>query len=222
MEAYLATLAQCALFAGIEVEQMPALLQRLRAYWQRYGKAATIRQEGDRANFIGLVLEGTVQIVQDDYSGNRNIIASLGAGAMFGEAFACAGVAELPVSILAVTSCMILFLDVGEILTPATAGEDLRQKIIGNLLKIVAEKNTVLNQKLRIVSHKTTAEKLLAFLNEQARLHHALAFTIPYDRQQLADYLGVERSALSAEISKLQRAGILETKRSWFRLLRAK
>jgi len=75
-----------------------------------------------------------------------------------------------------------------------------------------------LNQKLYYLSRKTTSEKLLCYLNDQARLHHSNEFTIPFDRQALADYLGVERSAMSAEISKLQKQGVLETKRNWFRL----
>jgi CRP-like cAMP-binding protein len=218
MEAYAELLAGRALFSGIEADQIPALLAGLHATKQAYQKGGCIRQEGDPANFIGIVLEGTVQIYQDDYSGKRNIIAGFGPGAMFAEAFACAGVSELPVSILAVTDCVVLFLRADRILSPA-AGEE-EQRLLRNLLKIVAQKNALLNRKLRIVAHKTTAEKLMAFLNEQARLHHAAEFTIPYDRQALADYLGVERSAMSAEIGKLQKAGVLETHKSWFKLLK--
>jgi CRP-like cAMP-binding protein len=220
MEPYVELLAGRALFDGIEAGHIPALLASLHAKKLPYPKGSCIRREGDPADFIGIVLEGTVQIYQDDYSGKRNIIAGFGPGAMFAEAFACAGVAELPVSVLAVTDCVILLLRADRLLAPAAGQEELRRQLIRNLLKIVAQKNTFLNQKLRIVSHKTTAEKLLAFLNEQARLHHAAAFTIPYDRQALADYLGVERSAMSAEIGKLKKAGVLETNKSWFKLLK--
>jgi CRP-like cAMP-binding protein len=161
-----------------------------------------------------------VQIYQDDYNGKRNIIAGLGPGTMFAEAFACAGVPELPVSVLAVTDCVILLLRADRLLEPAAGEEALRGQMLRNLLAIVARKNVFLNQKLRIVAHKTTAEKLMAFLNEQARLHHAAEFAIPYDRQALADYLGVERSAMCAEIGKLQKAGVLETHKNRFKLLK--
>jgi CRP-like cAMP-binding protein len=220
MEQYLDLLAENALFAGLSPRHIPELCISLCAKKQAYPKSASIRREGDPADFIGILLEGRVQIYQDDYSGKRNIIAGFGPGTMFGEAFACAGVEELPVSILAVTDCVILFLDARQILSPTAGEEPFHQQIIRNLLQIVAEKNAFLNQKLRILSHKTTAEKLMAFLHEQARLHHGAEFTIPYDRQALADYLGVERSALSAEIGKLKAAGVLETNRSWFRLLK--
>ena len=83
----------------------------------------------------------------------------------------------------------------------------------------MARKNMLLNQKLNYISHKTTAEKLMAFLNAQAKLHHSPEFTIPYDRQSLADYLGVERSAMSAELSKLRKKGVLITKKNYFKLL---
>jgi CRP-like cAMP-binding protein len=224
MEQYAALLAGCALFDGIEADHIPALLNSLRAKKLACKKGACIRREGEPADFIGIVLEGTVQIYQDDYSGKRNIIAGFGPGTMFAEAFACAGVAELPVSVLAVTDCVILLLRADRLLEPAAGEEALRgqliQNLLRNLLKIVARKNVFLNQKLRIVAHKTTAEKLMAFLNEQARLHHAAEFTIPYDRQALADYLGVERSAMSAEIGKLKKAGVLETHKSRFKLLK--
>jgi CRP-like cAMP-binding protein len=220
MEQYAALLAGCALFDGIEADHIPALLSSLHAKKQACKKGVCIRREGEPADFIGIVLEGTVQIYQDDYNGKRNIIAGFGPGTMFAEAFACAEVAELPVSILAVTDCVILLLRADRLLEPAAGEEALRGQIIRNLLKIVARKNVFLNQKLRIVAHKTTAEKLMAFLNEQARLRHAAEFTIPYDRQALADYLGVERSAMSAEIGKLKKAGVLETHKSQFKLLK--
>jgi CRP-like cAMP-binding protein len=220
MEQYWNLLAGRDLFDGIEACHLPGLLTSLNAKKVAYKKGACIRQEGDPADFIGIVLEGTVQIYQDDYNGNRNIIAGMGVGTMFGEAFACAGVSELPVSILAVTDSVILFLDIRRMLdSPAEEGQ-FHQRIIRNLLRIVAEKNAFLNQKLRIVSRKTTGEKLMAYLGEQARLHHSAEFIIPYDRQALADYLGVERSAMSAEISKLKREGRIETNRSWFKLLK--
>jgi CRP-like cAMP-binding protein len=220
MEQYAELLARCALFDGIAADHIPTLLHSLRAKQQACQKGACIRREGEPADFIGIVLEGTVQIYQDDYNGKRNIIAGLGPGTMFAEAFACAGVPELPVSVLAVTDCVILLLRADRLLEPAAGEEALRGQMLRNLLAIVARKNVFLNQKLRIVAHKTTAEKLMAFLNEQARLHHAAEFAIPYDRQALADYLGVERSAMCAEIGKLQKAGVLETHKNRFKLLK--
>lgn len=119
---------------------------------------------------------------------------------------------------MAAADCEILFLSVDHILSDQGDACGFHRIMLRNLLQIVAQKNILLNHKLSCVSHKTTAEKLMAFLHDQSRLHHAVEFTIPYDRQALADYLGVERSAMSAEIGKLQRQGLLQTKGSWFRL----
>ena len=96
---------------------------------------------------------------------------------------------------------------------------DFHNKLIFNLLKVVAAKNLLFNQKMEITSRRTTREKLLAYLNAQAKQHGSNSFTIPYDRQELADYLEVDRSGLSAEISKLRREGVLESQRSQFTLL---
>lgn len=123
-------------------------------------------------------------------------------------------------SILAAEDCACLFLDVHRLLAERGEGCGFHHVLIRNLLQLIARKNMLLNRKLSCVSQRTTAEKLMTFLNDQARAFRAAEFTIPYDRQALADYLGVDRSAMSAELSKLQKQGLLETKGSWFRLLR--
>lgn len=219
MEKYDSVLRNNALFEGIEKTQLPTILKCLNAQMKKFGKDEFICQEGDKAGFIGIVLEGRIQIFHDDYDGNRNLTASLDAGAMFAEAFACAKVPFMPVDILSYTDSVILFIDVNQILNHTGESCHFHEQITGNLLKIMARKNMLINQKLNYISHKTTAEKLMAFLNDQAKLHHSPEFTIPYDRQSLADYLGVERSAMSAELSKLQKKGVLITKKNYFKLL---
>lgn len=219
MEQYLSALAKNPLFENMDAACIPQVLSCLRAHKKQYRQGTFIRQAGDKADFIGIVLEGNVQVLQDDYNGKRTITSAITSGALFAEAFACSGVQELPVSILAVTDCVVLLLNIDRILNPCENACAFHQQLLRNLLKIVARKNVFLNRKLDIVSHKTTQEKIMAFLHEQAHLHHSSEFTIPYDRQALADYLGVERSAMSAEISKLRSAGIIEVHRSHFRLL---
>ena len=218
MNKYLSLLASLPLFENIDPQDIPAMLNCLRAKEDCFPKDSFIRNEGDPADFIGIVLVGTIQVLQYDFGGNRRIISSFSKGEMFAEAISCAEVPELPFSIQATSDCVILFLNEKQILHPCDGGCAFHNRLIQNLLKIVARKNMQLNQKLRCISHKTTAEKLLHFLDDQAKQHHSCEFIIPYDRQALADYLGVERSAMAAEISKLQKQGILETKRNWFRL----
>lgn len=219
MDKYSELLMTIPLFAGIAGENIPTLLKNLEAYTRTYHKNEYIRLSGDPADFIGIVLSGNIQILQHDYYGNRSITASFGTGSLFGEAFACAGIPILPVDILSGEDTTIMFMNRSRILSPCGGSCTFHHTLIGNLLTIVASKNMMLNQKLQYISHRTTAEKLLAYLNDQAKLHASAEFTIPFDRQELADYLGVERSAMCAEISKLVKAGILETRRSYFRLI---
>ena len=212
-------LKDSSLFEGFRSQDISEMLPCLAAKLKAYKKETYIKQEGESADFIGIVLEGTIQILQDDYNGNRNITSAFGPGQLFAEAFACAAIPTLPVSILAATDCSILFLDAQKLLQPCTKHCGFHNQLIQNLLKIVSGKILLLSKKLSYMSHKTTDEKLIAYLCDQAKEHHSLAFTIPYNRQALADYLGVERSALSAEIGKLKRQGVLETNRSFFKLL---
>ena len=221
MKKYLDTLISLPLFHEINADLLPDLLKELHAYTKQYQKDDYIRQAGDPADFIGVVLEGTIQIVRDDYYGNRNITSSFSKGSIFAEAFACAQVDALPVDILSCEKTVILFLPCTPLLHPDHTAFPGHDTLIKNLLFITAKKNILLTQKLQYVSRKTTKEKLMAYFNEQARLHQSPEFTIPYDRQGLADYLGVERSAMSAEISKLAKEGYIETRRSYFKLLRS-
>ena len=219
MEKYLELLETLALFDGINRNDIPVILNRLKSTASSYETGEYIRLEGDAADFIGIVLEGEIHVLQDDYYGNRNINFSFHAGDMFAEAFACAEAAELPVDILATSRAYILFLDRSMLFGECSKTCAFHSILIRNLLKIVAGKNMLLNQKLSYSSHKTTGEKIMAYLSDQAKLHHSSEFIIPFNRQELADYLGVERSAMSAEISRLQKQGRLITRRSYFKLL---
>lgn len=212
--------SRIALFQHIDVNDIEDVLCCVHAASEQHKKGSFIRIAGDPADFIGIVLSGTVQVLLDGYDGRRNITSAFGPGALFAEAFSCAGVDELPVSIMAAENCEILTIKIDQILSVQKDECGFHHILMRNLLHILAQKNMLLNRKLSCVSHKTTAEKLMAFLNDQAQQHHSIEFTIPYDRQALADYLGVDRSAMSTELSKLQRQGMLETKGNRFRLCR--
>lgn len=221
-EKYIDMLSANPLFKDIPAGNITSMLSRLNAYTKSYKKDEYIKHTGDISDFIGIILSGELHILQDDYDGNRSITASIQTGSMFGEAFACAGINQLPIDIMAVDNCIILFLDSQTLLNSCDGcfdnGCSYHHILIRNLLGIVAHKNISLNQKLRCVSHKTTKEKLLAYLSQQAKQHKSKDFTINFNRQELADYLGVERSAMSAEISKLVKSGTIETHRSHFTL----
>ena len=213
-------LRACPLFAGIAPEHRAAMLSCLGARRRRVEKGEVVFLEGSPAEYVGVVLEGAAQVVRDDFYGNRTIQAVLEPGELFGETFACAGTARMPVTVEAVRDSEVLLIRLRRIIQTCSNACEFHNRMVMNLLRAIAEKNLRLNQKLEITARRTTREKLLAYLTAQARQAGAERFTIPLDRQGLADYLGVERSALSAEIGKLRREGVLESERSSFRLLK--
>ena len=218
MEKYFDVLARCSLFEGIDRKDYSVMLNCLGARVMGFGKGQEIFSEGDEAVYIGIVLSGAVQIVKEDYYGNRTIVDRMEPGELFGESFACVGGA-LPVNVVAAESCEIMLLSSRRISTSCSKACGFHSKLIYNLLKVVSRRNLVFNRKLEILSKRTTREKLMTYLMYEAKRQGSRDFTIPFDRQALADYLGVERSAMSAELSKLRRDGVLATNRNQFRLL---
>ena len=219
LQEYFPMLLTNPLFEGISESQLPLVLQTLESYTKGYAKESFVKNSGEAADFIAIVLSGEVYLCQNDYYGNRTIIASLTTGSLFGEAFVCSGIPTLPMDIWAASDCHILFLQSPLIPHRCDGKCDFYHRLITNLLGIVARKNLYLNQKLSYASKRTTREKLLAYLFDQAQKNHSNQFMIPFNRQGLADFLGVERSAMSAELGKLVKEGILETKKNRFRLL---
>lgn len=219
MEEYFAVLSQCPLFAGITQPEITEMLRCLDGKITGIPKGNPVFLEGDPAWFVGVVLSGAVQVVRDDYYGNRSVLTVVTPGGLFAEAFACAGLETLPVSAIALQESTVLFLDCQRILAGCSHACPFHSRLVRNLLQGIAQKNLMLTRKIRCMSPKTTREKLMVFLLEQAKQQGSAEFVIPYDRQALADYLGVERSAMSAEIGKLKRAGMIESNGSWFRVL---
>jgi len=212
-------LSRCPLFAGVNEGDLEAMAQCLNGKEMILAKGQPVFLEGEKAQFVGVVLAGAVQIVKDDYWGHRSVMGMAESGVFFAEAFSCAGEITLPVSAFALQDSRVILFDCKKVLTVCSHACPFHQKLVQNLLMILARKNLALSQKIQVMSQKTTREKLMAYLIDQAKQKHADAFVIPYDRQGLADYLSVERSAMSAEISKMKKEGLIDTKGSWFRVL---
>ena len=219
MKNYFPLLQRCPLFAGIDGEDLEGMLRCLNAQSRRVSRGQTVFHEGDEARWVGIVLEGAVEIFRDDYDGSRSLLGRAGAGQLFGEVFACAGVETLPVTVEARQESVILLADCRRVLTVCRNACTFHNRLINNLLQVVAEKNMQLNRKIECMSRRTTREKLMAFLLGEAKARGSREFDIPFDRQALADYLGVERSAMSAELGKLVKDGVIECNRRHFRLL---
>lgn len=219
MKKYLKILRQCPLFYDIEDNELLGMLGCLDAKVETFDKKYTVFAEGKPASFIGILLSGMIQIIQIDYYGNRNIVSHAEPGDIFCEAFACAETKSLPVSVIAAEPSEIMLINCRHILHTCSNSCTHHQQLIFNLMRSLATKNIMFHQKLEITSKRSTREKLLTFLQFYSQKMGSNTFDIPYDRQELADYLEVERSGLSAEIGKLCREGIIESQRSRFTLL---
>lgn len=218
MKDFFEILSKCPLFNGMEQSDLNSMIACLDGKTMDVPKGNPVFLEGTPARFAGVVLSGAVQVVREDYYGNRSIMAILQPGELFAEVFSFAGLETMPVSVIASKDSKVLLLDCRRVLTPCTNSCPFHSILLKNLLQGMAQKNLALSQKIRYMSQKSTKEKLMAFLLDQAKQHKSTEFVIPYDRQALADYLGVERSAMSAEISKLKKSGQIDTKGSWFRI----
>lgn len=216
MENILDLLKKVSLFRDIETAEIKSLLTCLSAKTEYFKAKEAIVLAGDKAEFVGIVLSGQVQIVKEDFYGNKNIVASVETGQLFGEAFACAEIKTMPVSVFAAEDCEIMLIDYRRIITTCPHNCYFHSKLIFNMLRIVANKNIMLSQKIEFISKRTTKEKLLAYLSSEAKKAKSNSFTIPYNRQELADFLSVDRSAMSAELCKLRDNGILEFDKNKF------
>ena len=218
MEEYFSVLSGCSLFSGIEPEKIRAALDCLGSIESSVPKGAAIFHEGDSVRYIGLVLSGSIQLTRTDHAGRRTVMMSAGPGALLGDTCLCAGIGQAPATAAAAQDSVMLSFDGQKLLTVCENNCSIHRQIIRNLMRSVAQKNLALHQKIYLMSRRTTREKLMEFLAEQARYQGTSEFRIPYDRQSLADYLGVERSAMSAEIGRLKKDGVIDCKGSWFRL----
>lgn len=209
---------RCPLFDNMDDRKLDLILKSPYTKVRDFPKNQTVIAEGEKTDRIGIVLSGAVHIVRNDYYGNRSIIAHIEAPQIFAEVFAFSEAKAIPVSVISSEDCRIMLIGLKNLLNENFDGNIFYAKLTNNLLRLVTEKNLKLNEKIEIISKRTTREKIMAFLMSQAKLNQSDTFTIPYDRQALADFLEVDRSAMSAEISKLRAEGIIESNRSEFRL----
>lgn len=218
MQNYFPILRNCPLFAEIADESLGGMLGCLGATAKKYEKNEIILAEGDPATRIGILLSGSATVLREDYDGDRHIVSEVAPAELFGEAFACAETI-LPVSVVATETAEVLLIDCRRILHTCCNACAFHERTIYNLMKILAEKNLQMHKKAEILAKRTTREKLLAYLAQTSRQCGSRYFTIPFDRQELADYLEVDRSGLSVEISKLRAEGIIDCHKSDFKLL---
>ncbi|MFI3170675.1 MAG: Crp/Fnr family transcriptional regulator [Faecalibacterium sp.] len=218
MQNYFSVLKENPLFESIIAEDFAAMLHCLGAFRKEYQKKEIILLAGDRVNHVGLVLSGAVKIVQQDLYANETVLAEIATGDTFGEVFACADISHSPVIVIAKEDCNILFLDYKKVITTCSKACVFHAKLSENLLKLIARKCLFLNKRLEILSKRTTQAKIMAFLlyagNGQTQI------TLSLNREEMANFICVERSAMCAELSKMKKKGLIRYHKNQFELLK--
>ena len=212
-------LSTTSLFKGLTEQEIKTILPCLSVREKKYRKGSIILHAGDQVSEIGLVLSGSVNIVVTFYWGNSNIFGHVGKGDLFAENYAAIPERTLLNDVVAAETTEILFLNLDRLLTTCKKGCAFHNRLIHNLVKISAMKNLNLSARMMHTASKSIRERVLSYLSECALTSGSMHFSIPFSRQELADYLGVDRSALSGELSKMQRDGLISCRKNHFIIL---
>ena len=215
----LSVLEKSPLFENISGNEISSITVCLSASTKQYQKNEQILHEGDSVEKIGIVLSGAVNIIKSDYWGNKNIVENVIPPGIFALSYACAKNFPPEITAEAAQNTNILFINAKKLLTTCSSACSFHSKLIANLVQLLASKNIMLNQKISILSQRTTREKIMDYLSHQALKQKSEKFTIPFDRKQLADYLSVDRSALSSELSKMRNEHIIEFTKNHFTMI---
>lgn len=206
------------LFHGIDENSRETLLKCLHARTVSYKKEEILLMAGDKPEHIGIVMDGQLNIVKEDYDGNRIIVTTLATGDLFAEALCCAEIQESPVTVVANENCSVLSLDFSRILQTCTSACPFHSKLIANMLKLIARKNLTLQNRMEIIAMKSIRQKVLRYL-ESLAINQGKHIAVPFNREKMAEFLNVDRSALSHELIKMKKDGIIDYKRNIFILL---
>ncbi len=218
MDLYDSVIAESALFKDIDSCDIPGMLQCLSAIRKSYRKGDYVNRIGDVAVPLAMLLEGSIHINTEDYWGNQTILVEIRPGQIFAETYALTASVPLAVNAVALSDCTVLLMNASHILRTCSHSCAFHQTLIRNLTEILAFKNLMLTGKLEHMAQRSTRNKLLSYLSTQSIQSGSSTFEIPFNRQQLADYLAVDRSAMSSELSKLHKEGLLEFDKNRFTL----
>ncbi len=219
MKKYIPILKRTQMFAGVGDNEITSMLSCLGARLNSYKKGEYVLRQGERLSDIVVLVEGNLHIQKDDYWGNRSILGQIAVGEMFGEAYVAPESGALLNDVVAIEDSTVIFFDVKRIITTCPTACRFHAMVVQNMFFAISEKNRKLVQKLGHMSKRTTREKLISYLSEQAKKQNSASFTIPFNRQQLADFLSVDRSAMSNELCKMRDEGLLEFQKNQFKLL---
>ena len=219
MNKYISILKNTNMFNGITENEILGMLKSLNASTVTYKYNEYILRYGENVTDICMVLDGLALIEKEDIWGNRSIISEISAGVLYAESYACLTKLPAEISVIASEDTTVMLFDMRRILTICSSSCTFHTKLIQNLLQTIAQKNVLLTKKIEYISKKTIKEKLLAYLSSEAMKANSSTFCIPFNRQELSDFLAVDRSALSTEIGKLKKSGVIACSKNKFTIL---
>lgn len=220
MKKYISVLSKTKMFYDVSESEIESMLSCLNARLRYYKKGEYILCQGDDIEDIFVLVNGRAHIQTEDYWGNRSILRNIKAGDMFGEAYVSPRDNTILNDVVAIEDSVVILFDVKRILTTCSAACKFHSLIIMNMFCAISEKNRNLVQKLGHMSKRTTREKLISYLSEESKKQNTSEISIPYNRQQLADFLSVDRSAMSNELCKMRDEGLIRFKKEKFVLLK--
>lgn len=207
------------LFRGIQPEELSAMLGCIGYHIGAFRKGDIVAFEAENIRHIGIIISGSVDMVKEDLWGNKTMLVRMGRDELFGETFACGSDNLSVVTFLVSEDAKILFMPFDRVMHSCTMACVFHHRLIENMVSIIANKNRDLMRKVEVVSKRTIREKLLAYLSIQAQAHDSHYFEIPLGRVELAEYLCVDRSALTRELAKMKEDGLIDYDRNCFRIL---
>ena len=219
MKNYVPVLKKTRLFAGVAEDDLAAMLSCLKAGTGSCKKGNYVYRQGERVDRLSILVAGKLQIQKDDSWGNRTIVGTVGVGDMFGEEYVAPKSSVLLNDVMAIEDSVIVTLDAMRVLTVCSSLCRFHTRVIQNLVFSISEKNRRLMHKLDHVSRRSTREKLISYLSEEAQLQGSTKIVIPFNRQQLADFLSVDRSAMCKELARMRDEGMLNFEKNSFELL---
>ena len=219
MQKFIPVLKRTKMFSGVCDDEIEAMLSCLGARPGTFRKGEYVLRQGEHLSDITVLVEGKLHIQKDDYWGNRSILGHIAVGEMFGEAYIAPESGVLLNDVVAVENSTVVFFNVKRIITTCPSACRFHSLVVQNMFFAISDKNLKLVQKLGHMSKRTTREKLISYLSEEAKRQNSTQFTIPFNRQQLADFLSVDRSAMSNELCKMRDEGLLVFEKSNFKLL---
>lgn len=219
MKKYMQVLKKSKLFSGISEEDISAMLHCLDARILRYNKDEYVFRQGNLITDISILVDGTLHIQGYDYWGNCNIINAINSGELFGESYALSTDAAILNDVIAIEDSTIILLDARKIISVCSSNCKFHSLVVQNLFHAISEKNIHLVQKLKHIQKRSTREKLISYLSAESVKQNSPVIYIPFNRQQLADFLSVDRSAMSNELCKMRDDGLIKFKKNKFELI---